>query len=311
MPLIVQPGVENVCASPLTEFRIGIDFGGTKIEGVTLDQRGAVVARERRPSETEGGYEHICSNIALVYSALVEVLHGRAHLLGMSAPGATGPDGLHRTGNPACVNGQPWRADLQCQLGHALAIENDGACFAIAEAREGAGRNYNLVFGATLGTGCGGGIVYRGELVSGRQSRAGEWGHVIVDENGPLCMCGRHGCVQTYIAGRSLERRYREQWGVDRSLSDIQNDYLSNDPCAQALMTRFFHEFGLAMANVVAMLDPDVIVLGGGVSNIEGLYTEGAREMTALLPAYVTPPPIVRNELGEAAGALGAAYIGI
>lgn len=292
-------------------FRIGIDFGGTKIEGVLLDARNVVISRERRPTETEGGYEHVCTNIALVYHTLVKQIDGRAHLLGMSAPGATGPDSLHRTGNPACVNGKPWRADLEARLGHALIIENDGACFAMAEAREGSGRGYNLVFGATLGTGCGGGVVFRGELISGMQARTGEWGHVIMVEDGPPCLCGRRGCVQTLISGRALERRYCEEFGLEKTLSEIQCDYMGGETRALTLMQRFFREFGLAMANVIAMIDPDVIVLGGGVSNIEGLYTEGAKETAARLPAYVNAPPIVRNQLGETAGAIGAAFIGI
>ena len=290
--------------------RIGVDFGGTKVEGVALDPKGIILCRERVPTEADRGYDRVCANIKAVYDVLVGSIDGQAHALGMGAPGASGPDGIHRTANPACLNGKSWRADLTARLGHELAIQNDATCFAMAEALHGAGRGKDLVFGATLGTGCGGGVVYRGEVIPGRQSRAGEWGHLTLDPAGPVCMCGRRGCAQTLISGKALERRYQEELGVARSLPDIQAQYDQGHARTVALMSQFFRDFGAAMANVVAVLDPDVIVLGGGVSNIDGLYTDGAREMADRLVPHATPPPIVRNELGETAGAIGAALIG-
>ena len=290
--------------------RVGIDFGGTKIEGIVLDSTGSILCRKRVPTETEKGYERICENVKTVYDALVDSIDGRPHTLGMGAPGASGPDGIHRTANPECLNGKTWHADLEALLGHGLVIQNDATCFAMAEARHGAGRGYELVFGATLGTGCGGGIVYKGEVIAGRQSRAGEWGHMTLDPAGPVCMCGRRGCAQAMISGKALERRYREEFGIGRTLPEIQVEYARADERTVAFMSQFFRDFGTAMANVVAVLDPDVIVLGGGVSNIDGLYSEGAREMASRLVPHATPPPIVRNQLGDTAGAIGAALVG-
>ncbi len=291
-------------------FRLGIDLGGTKIEGVVLGPRLKQLFRERIPTEQEGGYRHILSNIARLYARMRREIGGRTHALGLGAPGTVDyRTGRVKNSNTLCLNGKPLRRDLRGLLRHPLVVENDANCFALAEALLGAGRGHSMVFGIIMGTGCGGGIVHQGRLWRGRQGIAGEWGHSSIDPRGPLCYCGQRGCVETFISGGGLERLYRLRYGRRLALPEIVARFRKRERNASRLMTEFFARFGRAAANLIDLLDPDIIVLGGGVSNIREIYTRGIREVARRVFNERLETPIVRHQLGDSAGVLGAAMI--
>jgi fructokinase len=253
-------------------FRIGIDLGGTKIEGIVLDANGKELFRKRIETEQNRGYPHILSRIKALSDELSASIHGKSHTFGIGTPGAISPrTGLLKNSNTVCLNGRPLKADLEKMLGRKMQIQNDANCFAMAEALHGAGRGSKLVFGVIMGTGCGGGIVYKGEVITGPQAIAGEWGHMSIDPNGPSCYCGQRGCVETLISGGGLETRYAEKFDKKKTLKQIVADYHADDPKAAGFMKIFFRNFGRALANVIDVLDPDIVVLGGGVSNIGAL----------------------------------------
>ena len=293
-------------------YRIGIDLGGTKIEGVVLDASGRELTRKRIPTEREQGYEHILSRLKAMYDDLLPVAHGEPTTFGIGTPGALSPrTGLLKNSNTVCMNGQPVKADLEKRLGRKIEIQNDANCFAMAEALLGAGRGKRLVFGVIMGTGCGGGIVYKGEVFTGAQAIAGEWGHMSIDPQGPLCYCGQRGCTETYISGAGLENRHAEKYGVRRPLKEIERDYFAGEPQAVEFMTWFFDRFGRALANLIDILDPDIVVIGGGVSNFKALYTEGVAQVRKYVFTDELETPIVKHQLGDSAGVLGAALVGV
>ncbi len=292
--------------------RLGIDLGGTKIEGVVLNEMGEQIFRERIPTEQEKGYEHILRQIKLLYNLMVKKIKSKPHTLGMGTPGAIS----HRTGmlknsNTACLRGRFSTQEAEKLLGHKIALENDANCFALAESLYGAGKGNDLVFGVIIGTGCGGGIVYKGEIFVGRQDIAGEWGHMSIDPNGPECYCGARGCVETFISGGGLEKRFAKEFGENINLNEIVNRYRKQDSKAKKFMKEFFVRFGRSVANLINILDPDIVVLGGGVSNIDEIYTEGIEEVRRAVFSDSFETPVVKNKLGDSAGVIGAALIGI
>jgi len=293
-------------------FRIGIDLGGTKIEGVVLDAAGNHISRKRIPTERERGYQHILNRLKLLHDELVATIPGQPTTFGIGTPGALSPrTGLLKNSNTVCLNGQPVKADLEKLLDRKIEIQNDANCFAMAEALLGAGKGKKLVFGVILGTGCGGGIVYQGEVFTGAQAIAGEWGHMGIDPNGPRCYCGQLGCVETFISGGGLENRYAEKFGMRRPLKEIERDYFAGEPKAVEFMQEFFDRFGRALANLIDILDPDIVVIGGGVSNFSAIYSEGVAAVRKYVFTDELETPIVKNQLGDSAGVLGAALVGI
>lgn len=306
-------------------FRIGIDLGGTKIEGIVLDadatrlrpaSRDSGVAselfRKRIETRQEKGYAHILNRIQGLHDELAAHIQNRPHTFGIGVPGVVSPrTGLMKNANTLCLIGRPLKTDLERMLGRKIEVQNDANCFAMAEALHGAGRGKKLVFGVILGTGCGGGIVYNGEVITGPQAIAGEWGHTSINPDGPLCYCGQRGCVETYISGGGAEARYAERYGVKRPFKDIEKLYHQGDPQTVEFMKMFFRHFGRALANLINVLDPDVVVLGGGVSNFDALYTEGVAEVARQVFSNSLETPIVKNQLGDSAGVIGAALIGI
>jgi fructokinase len=291
-------------------FRIGIDLGGTKIEGVALDAEGREHGRRRIPTEAEGGPAHIVSRIAGMYAGLVYTIDDAPHSIGVGTPGAiSAKTGLLKNSNTVCLNGQPLPAMLEGALHHPLRVENDANCFALAEALMGAGRGHDCVFGVIMGTGCGGGIVLGGKVRRGPQSIAGEWGHMVIDPTGPPCYCGARGCVETFISGGGLEKRFAAQTGRSLSVADILAG-AESDPACIGAVDDFYARFGQAVANLLAVLDPDVVVLGGGLSNIEGLYSRGVAEVGKRVFSDELTTPIVANQLGDSAGVIGAALVG-
>jgi fructokinase len=292
-------------------FRFGVDLGGTKIEGVILDAERKVTFRERMATEQEGGYRHILNNISTLYGRMTRAVAGAAHTFGIGTPGAISTQtGLMKNSNTLCLNGQPLLQDLRALLGRDLDIQNDANCFAQAEATLGAGTGKQMVFGVIMGTGCGGGIVYEGKVITGPQAIAGEWGHMSIDPNGPACYCGSSGCVETFISGGGLEARYQRETGQTATLKQIVARYRRREAEIQDFMHTFFTDFGRSMANLINVLDPDIIVLGGGVSNIDELYSDGKREVERFIFNDRCDTPIVKHQLGDSAGVLGAALIG-
>ena len=292
--------------------RIGIDLGGTKIEGVLLNPEGRELTRKRIPTERDRGYEHILNRLKLVHDELVAMVPGQPTTFGIGTPGSISPrTGLLKGSNTVCMNGMPVKADLEKMLGRKIEIQNDANCFAMAEALMGAGRGKKLVFGVIIGTGCGGGIVYKGEVFTGPQAIAGEWGHMSIDPNGPVCYCGQKGCTETFISGGGLERMYENMYGEKKPLREVEKEFYAGQPRAVEFMTLFFRHFGRAVANLIDILDPDLIVLGGGVSNFAAVYQEGIEQVKKFVFTDELQTPIVKHHLGDSAGVLGAALVGI
>ena len=287
--------------------KIGIDLGGTKIEGILLDDRFNVVERTRIPTQQEKGYKSIINSIV----SLVEELKIKASdnfTIGVSAPGAISKkSGLIKNSNTQCLIGMPLKEDLKQALDQEIAIENDANCFALAEATLGAAKNHNVVFGVIMGTGVGGGIVINGEVHRGRTYIAGEWGHHTLRVNGNKCYCGKLGCVETYISGPALEKRWTELTGKTESLPSIIHNLDTEK--GQQWKKEFLENFGIGLANVIDILDPDVIVLGGGISNISFLYDEGRDAVYDKVFSDLVETPILKNQLGDSAGVFGASLL--
>ena len=293
-------------------FRIGIDLGGTKIEGIVLDEKGKELFRKRIATEKEKGYQQILRNIVGLYGDLTASIKKAPHTLGMGTPGALSPrTGLLKNSNTVCMIGQPVKVDLEKMLGHKVEIQNDANCFAMAEALYGAGKGKNLVFGVIMGTGCGGGIVYKGEVFTGPQAIAGEWGHMSIDPAGPVCYCQQRGCVETYISGGGLEKRYAERYGEKKKFQEIEKEYYAGEPRAKEFMAWFFDRYGRCMANLINIMDPDIVILGGGVSKFDAIYTEGLEQVKKYIFSDSLDTPIVKHQIGDSAGVIGAALIGI
>ena len=293
-------------------YRIGIDLGGTKIEGVVLDGAGREILRRRIDTDRERGYRHILGRLKSLHDELAAAVPGQPTTFGIGTPGAHNPvTGLLGNSNTTCMNGQPFKVDIEALLGRKIGIQNDANCFAMAEALLGAGKGKDLVFGVILGTGCGGGMVHHGEVVAGLHGFAGEWGHHSIDPNGPKCFCGQRGCAELFISGGGLQARYAEQFGMSRTFREIAADYRAGELRAVEFMRVFFKHFGHATANLIAFLDPDIIVLGGGVSKFDALYTEGLAEVSRHLFSGKLETPIVKHQIGDAAGVLGAALVGV
>ena len=287
--------------------KIGIDLGGTKIEGILLDDHFNVVERTRIPTQQEKGYKSIINSIV----SLVEELKIKASdnvTIGVSAPGAISKkSGLIKNSNTQCLIGMPLKEDLKQALDQEIAIDNDANCFALAEATLGAAKNHNVVFGVIIGTGVGGGIVINGEVHRGRTYIAGEWGHHTLRINGNKCYCGKLGCVETYISGPALEKRWTELTGKTESLPSIIHNLDTEK--GQQWKKEFLENFGIGLANVIDILDPDVIVLGGGISNISFLYDEGRDAVYDKVFSDLVETPILKNQLGDSAGVFGASLL--
>src|SRR3984957_5870300 len=211
-------------------FRIGIDLGGTKIEGIVLDESGKELFRKRIETQQENGYGHILNRIKELHGELSSQIQHQPHTFGIGTPGAISPrTGLMKNSNTVCLNGQPVKSDLEKLLSRKIEIQNDANCFAMAEALLGAGRGKKFVFGVIMGTGCGGGIVHKGEVIVGRQAIAGEWGHMSLIPDGPVCYCGKRGCVELYISGGGAEARYAEKFGVKKPFPEIEKDFYARE----------------------------------------------------------------------------------
>ncbi len=258
-------------------FRIGIDLGGTKTEAVALSPSGEVVTQERVPT-VKGDYRATISTIAGLVSR-AEGTVGQSCTVGVGIPGAASRDtGLVKNANSTWLIGNPLQKDLELALNRPVRLQNDANCFAVSEAIDGAGKGAEIVFGVILGTGVGAGIAIRGVCLEGRNAIAGEWGHNPLpaprdDERpGPLCYCGRHGCIESFLSGPALERQYSEAGGRGLTSREIETLAATGDPLADASLKIYEGRLARALAHVINILDPDIIVLGGGLSNIRRLY---------------------------------------
>lgn len=292
-------------------YRIGIDLGGTKMEGVVLDINRKVLFRKRIPTIQDKGYDFLLQEIADLYEEIVDFVEDKPHTFGIGTPGTVSKNGLIFNSNITIMNGKPFVEDLEKKIKRKFIRENDSNCFVIAEANFGAGKGKKRVFGAIMGTGIGGGMIFEGKLISGRHLLAGEWGHSIISSYGPTCHCGKIGCVETFISGKAIENKYQELTGEKLPMQEIVKNYRLGDDKCNIVMSEFFVYFGKAFANLITILDPDTIVLGGGLSNIDELYTLGVKKVRDYVSHDELTTPIVRNKLGDSAGVLGAALIGI
>lgn len=293
----------------LAMFKIGIDLGGTKIETIILNPDGLEIYRNRVLTLQERGYAAIVNTLAECYSNALTVIGDKPHTFGIGTPGSiSGKTGLMKNSNTVCLNGKPLHKDLQKLINRPVAIENDANCFAMAEAKIGAGKDHAVVFGVIMGTGCGGGIVIRQHVLNGLQSLGGEWGHMTIDPNGPKCYCGKNGCVELYISGSGISNRYFDLTGKRLPAIHILESEL---PEALEIKELFFEQFGRALSNVISVIDPDIIVLGGGLSNYVPLYTQGVERVAKYVFSDELVTPIVKHKTGDSAGVLGAAWIGI
>jgi len=290
--------------------RIGIDLGGTKIEGILLAADGSEIAR-RRVSAPGGDYDATVRAIRDLALGL-EAVGGRRCSIGVGTPGAVSPSsGLIKNANSTCLIGRRLDADLGEALGRPVRLANDANCFALSEAADGAGAGAGVVFGVILGTGCGGGVVVGGRVLTGPNAIAGEWGHNPLpwpddtERPGPSCYCGKHGCIETFLSGPGLAADHPA--GLEPAA--MLRAAAAGDAVAEATLRRYERRLAKSLAQVINLLDPDVIVLGGGVSNIDRLYTA----VPALWGEYVFSDHVATLLLpprhGDSSGVRGAAWL--
>jgi fructokinase len=306
--------------------RLGVDLGGTKVEAVVVRLGGeepVVLARMRVPTVRDEGYAHIVEATAKLIAEVTSLAGLDATppigvgmpggLTSRRADGSPAPVPLVKNSNTICLNGRPFHADLAGAVGAPISFANDANCFALAEAVYGAARGAKMAFGVILGTGVGGGVVCREagqpRVWEGAQGIAGEWGHLVLDPvAGPPCYCGRRGCVEQYLSGPAVERAYKARGGGSLSLPEIAAR-TSQDAVAREVLHEFMEAYGRAIASVINILDPDAIVLGGGLSNLAVLYEEGPAAIARWIFNDEVATKITKNELGDSAGVIGAALL--
>jgi fructokinase len=294
--------------------RIGIDLGGTKIEGIVLAPDGAELARERVATPV-GDYPGTLAAIRDLVAALERDVGHRCPV-GIGMPGSwSRATGLIKNSNSVCLNGQPLHRDLETLLQRPLRFANDADCFALSEATDGAAAGAAVVFGVIVGTGTGGGIVVDGRLVTGPNGIAGEWGHNplpwprATELPGPDCYCGLQGCIETWLSGPGLARDYRDRQGEALAADEIDRRATAGDGPARECLQRHADRMARALASVINVIDPDVIVLGGGVSNIDTLYTAVPALWTRYVFSDRVDTRLVRAAHGDSSGVRGAAWL--
>lgn len=290
--------------------RIGIDLGGTKTEGIVLNDNGNIIARKRQATPSDRGYQAIVDSILKLVGHL-ESQVGTNCFIGICTPGAiSSVNQTMKNANTVCLNGKPLKQDLESILGRKIKIENDANCFALSEAIDGAGADYNTVFGVIMGTGVGGGIIVNKNLLRGHHHISGEWGHNLLQENGPECYCGKRGCVETFLSGPGLMSQYKKAGGNWAQTPDELVQLANNkDATAEQTIDKFYENFGQALSVVVNILDPDAIVLGGGVSNINSLYERGYRALRKHVFNDELRCALLKNKHGDSSGVRGAAWL--
>ena len=290
--------------------RIGIDLGGTKIEGILLSNDNKIIERKRILTRQEKGYEFIIDRVVQLINNMKSISKKECQI-GICTPGALDmKTGILKNSNTICLIGKPIKEDLEKKLNCSIAIDNDANCFAMAEALLGSGKNYDIIFGVIMGTGVGGGLVFNREIHHGRLFIAGEWGHQILYPNGRECYCTKKGCVETYLSGPALEKEWKKNSNESLPLEKIIELY-DTQPNNHYVKWKneFLSNFAIALSNVINIIDPDVVVLGGGLSNIDFLYNEGISLIHSNIFSNKKDTPILPNALGDSAGVFGAALL--
>ncbi|MEM8959536.1 MAG: ROK family protein [Pseudomonadota bacterium] len=299
----------------MASIRVGVDLGGTKIEAIALDDHGLEIARHRIATPP-GPYADTLAAVAALVSEVERLAGATAPAVGVGTPGSLSPaSGTIRNANSTRLNGHRLDHDLQQALGRRVRLANDANCFALAEAHAGAGRGFGAVFGVILGTGVGGGLVVAGEMLLGRNRIGGEWGHNPLPNPGPeelpgpACYCGRRGCVEIWCSGPGLSADHLREAGIDATAEEIAMLARAGDMAARDTLDRHLNRLARAMSVVVNIVDPDVIVLGGGLSNLKHLYPGLAEAMRPHIFSDTVETPVVENALGDSAGVIGAAWL--
>ncbi|WP_028116289.1 ROK family protein [Ferrimonas senticii] len=298
--------------------RVGIDLGGTKIEAIVIDNQGVQLWRQRLPTP-KGDYQGTVATMATLIalagehcSALGTTIRG----VGVGIPGVLSKQtGYVKNANSQCLNGQNLAGDLSAACGLPVRLANDANCFALSEATDGAGKGHQVVFAAIIGTGCGAGIVVNGGDLVGANGLAGEWGHNPMpwleasEFPGPECFCGRHGCIEQYVSGSGYQRLYQQLTGETVTAQQIEQRAEQGEVAALRARQQLSHYLGNALAHVVNLLDPDVIVLGGGLSNLDWLYPQLNNELASRVVGQECITQIVKNHHGDSSGVRGAAWL--
>jgi fructokinase len=295
----------------------GIDLGGTKIEGVILPslQQPQPILRTRIDTGAHKGYDHIIGQIKKLVDEMKAATGLQPAAIGFGTPGVLDPIlQTMKNCNSTALNGQALKKDIEQVLGLRVELANDANCFALAETHWGIVKqqypNARLVFGIIMGSGVGGGIVIDGKLWNGKHGIGGEWGHIFLDASGGSCYCGKSGCVETILSGPSLQRYYKQTSGQDLNLRDIVVAAANGqDAAARLTIDRMHLFFGKAVSIITNLLDPDVIVVGGGVGNIDSIYTKGVQSLAHYIFNNRLDVPVVKPVLGDSAGVFGAAAL--
>ncbi|MBS3777649.1 MAG: ROK family protein [Bacteroidales bacterium] len=295
----------------------GVDFGGTKIEGIVVEPANPprIISRLRIPTEKEKGYDHMTRQVEYLLDRLQEETGMQPDGVGIGIPGTMEPSTRTlKNANTTLLIGKYFKDDMEQLLGVPVRLANDANCFTLAEARFGAARKIKpdaeVIFGVIMGTGVGGGLVVNGRVITGEQGIAGEWGHNFLDKSGGPCYCGKTGCVETVISGPALEKYYASLAGKNRSLKEIEErSRKTDDVHALKTIERLEYFFGLGISRAINIVDPEIVVLGGGVGNIDTLYTNGRAQAKKFVFNHTLETELVRPELGDSAGVLGAAYL--
>ncbi len=294
--------------------RIGIDVGGTKIEGAAVAPQGHIIARERRAT-AQGDYHKIITTIGELVSQL-ETSTGLTGSVGLGIPGTISPKtGKVKNANSTCLIGKPFQQDLSAALGRPVRVANDANCFAISEAIDGAAADANVVFGCIIGTGCGAGLVVNGKILTGRHAITGEWGHNPLpwpeqgELPGPACYCGKQGCIETWLSGPGFAADYARAGGANLTAQEIVSRYRQGDPTAGQAVDRYLDRMARSLSSIINIIDPDVIVMGGGMSNIAEIYDQLPQRLGAYTFSDVVDTPIRQNKHGDSGGVRGAAWL--
>lgn len=296
-------------------FLTGVDLGGTKIEAIVLSADGTTAARERTTTPS-GDYDGTVAAVAALVRRVEEAAGGGSATIGVGTPGSISPrTGLMRNANSTVLNGRRLDSDLAGALGRPVRLANDANCFAIAEARAGAGKAAHTVFGVILGTGVGGGVVVGDHLLVGPNALSGEWGHNPLpqptehERPGPSCYCGRTGCIEAWCSGPGLAVDHRSATGIDLTPEAIVGASGGGASDAASTLERHTDRLARSLSMVVNIVDPDIIVLGGGLSNLTHLYRDLPQVMLPHVFSDCFVTPIVQNQLGDSAGVIGAAWL--
>jgi len=294
--------------------RIGIDLGGTKIEAIALGEQGETLVR-RRVGTPRDDYDDTLDALVDMVSG-IESETGRRGTVGIGIPGALSPgNGVVKNANSVWLNGRPLSEDLAGRLSRPIRFQNDANCFALSEAVDGAGEGSSVVFGVIVGTGTGGGIVIDGRCLTGPNAIAGEWGHNPLpwpgpeEIPGPECYCGMNGCIETFLSGPGMARDHRRVTGEDLNSVDIVARAKGGDEAAQATIRRYEERMARSLASIINVLDPDIIVLGGGLSNLENLYTNVPRLWEVFVFSDRVHTPLLPPVHGDSSGVRGAAWL--